>query len=106
MPDRPTGAAESLESLPDGVRVHAETGRHDRTIIAWPTDARREQLWGDQLDAARQVHALVAHAIARFEPVLLVADPSEVDDARRSIDSDRIEVLAAPIDDSWLRDSG
>lgn len=106
MPDRPTGAAETLESFPDGARVPAETDPHDRTLIAWPTDARRDQLWGDQLESARGVHALVAHAIARFEPVLLVADPSEAADAADHIDSDRIEVLAAPIDDSWLRDSG
>ncbi len=106
MPDRPSDAAESLGSLPPGTRVPAETDPHERTLIAWPTEERRDQLWGDQLDAAREVHALLAHAIARFEPVLLVADPSEAEAAAAHIDSDRIEVLAAPIDDSWLRDSG
>jgi agmatine deiminase len=106
MPGRSEATPAPLDSLPAGARVPAETDPHARTLIAWPTEARREILWGDQLDAAREVHALVAHAIARFEPVLLVADPSEADDAANRIDSDRIEVLAAPIDDSWLRDSG
>ena len=35
-----------------------------------------------------------------------MADPSEADDAARDVDSDRVEVIAARIDDSWLRDSG
>jgi agmatine deiminase len=86
--------------------VPAETDRHERTLIAWPTAFRRAALWGDQLDAAREVHGLVAHAIARFEPVLIVVSPSEADNLARYIKSPRIEVLAEPIDDSWLRDSG
>lgn len=106
MPGRSEDAATPLESLPAGARVPAESGPHERTLIAWPTAERRGVLWGDQLEPAREVHALVAHAIARFEPVLLVADPTERDDASGRIDSNNIEVLPAPIDDSWLRDSG
>jgi agmatine deiminase len=106
MPDGPTGAAAPLASLPEGSRVPAETDPHERTLVAWPTSARREQLWDDQLDAARDVHALVAHAIARFEPVLLVVDPADEDTAADLIDRDAIELLTEPIDDSWLRDSG
>jgi agmatine deiminase len=105
MPGRSEDAA-APESLPSGARVPAETDPHERTLIAWPTAERREDLWGNQLVAARKLHALVAHAIARFEPVLLVADPTEADDAASHIDSDNIDVLAQPIDDSWLRDSG
>jgi agmatine deiminase len=106
MSGRSTGAAASLEALPGGTRVPAETGEHERTLIAWPTEQRRDALWGDQLDAARAVHALLAHAIARFEDVLLVADPAEADDASRQMVNPRIEILPEAIDDSWLRDSG
>jgi agmatine deiminase len=106
MAEGPTGASAPLAALPAGTRVPAETGPHDRTLIAWPTAAREGQLWAGHLDAARDVHALVAYAIARFEPVLVVADPSEADDAADRVDHDNIEVLAEPIDDSWLRDSG
>ncbi len=106
MPGRSENATVPLESLPAGARVPAETDPHERTLIAWPTEARRELLWGEQLEDARELHALVAHAIARFEPVLLVADPTEADDAASRIASDNIDVLAEPIDDSWLRDSG
>ena len=68
----------------------AETDQHGLTHIAWPTTTRRDQLWGDQLDAARDLHALVAHAIARFEPVLLVADPNDADDVAGHVHSTRI----------------
>ena len=102
----PTSAPAPLESLPAASWVPAETDPHERTLIAWPTERRRAALWGDHLEAARDVHALVAHAIARFEPVTVVADPSEAEEAMRHVGHPDIDVLAAPIDDSWLRDSG
>lgn len=102
----PSRDTRPLDELPAGARVPAETARHERTLIAWPTEARREQLWHDQLDAARDVHALVAEAIARFEPVTLVADPTEAEGATDRAGGSGIDVVAAPIDDSWLRDSG
>jgi agmatine deiminase len=106
MPGPAEDALSALESLPAGARVPAETDPHERTLIAWPTAERRDALWGEQLGAARELHALIAHAIARFEPVVLVADPTEADEAAGRIDSVNIEVVAEPIDDSWLRDSG
>jgi agmatine deiminase len=87
------------------MRVPAETDPHERTLIAWPTAFRRDALWHDHLDAARAVHAEIARVIARFEPVLLVADPAEAGDATARV-GDAIDVVAAPIDDSWIRDSG
>jgi agmatine deiminase len=95
----------ALDALPAGVRVPAETDRHERTLIAWPTETRRQALWGNQLAAARDVHAQIARAIADFEPVLLIADPEDADDAARQVGG-AVEVLAEPIDDSWIRDSG
>lgn len=106
MSERPSPRTAALDTVPAGSRVPAETDPHERTLIAWPTESRREQLWGDQLNAARQLHALLAHVIARFEPVLLVADPADFDDAARHVVDDRIDVIGAEIDDSWLRDSG
>jgi agmatine deiminase len=105
MPSEPSAALLPFSALPTGVRVPAETARHELTLIAWPTETRRNALWGDQLAAARDVHAHVARAIAVFEPVLLIADPDEADAAARQVGSG-VDVLAAPIDDSWIRDSG
>ena len=87
------------------VSMPAEWEQHERTVMGWPTRTRIETLWHGQLEAARDVHATVATAIARYEPVLMVAEPADASDAARRC-GDGVEVLAAPIDDSWLRDSG
>jgi agmatine deiminase len=47
----------------------------------------------------------VANAVAGFEPVTMVVDPSAVADARRRL-SGEIEVVEAPLDDFWMRDIG
>jgi agmatine deiminase len=106
MSGRTPDATSPLESLPAGARAPAETEPHARTLVAWPTEVRREQLWGDQLGPARELHALIARAIARFEPVTLVVDPSEVSGVGRHLEGSSVEIVEEPIDDSWLRDSG
>ena len=83
----------------------AEWEPHERTVMGWPTRTRVDQLWHGELHAARDVHATVASAIAGFEPVLMLANAADVDDARRRCGDD-VEVWGVPIDDSWLRDSG
>ena len=87
-----------------GFRMPAEWEPHERCLIAWPTEIRGG-LWGEQILLAKASYAAVAHAIARFEPVLMLARPGEGGVARGYCGSD-IEVLEMPIDDSWLRDSG
>lgn len=89
---------------PERLRMPAEWAPHDMTLIAWPA---REAAWrGASIEQARDAHAEVVAAVAAFEPVLLVADPAHAADARRRVPSDDVEVVALPIDDSWLRDSG
>jgi agmatine deiminase len=85
----------------------AETDRHERTLMAWPTVAMADiGLWGDAgLDGARDVYATIAKVIATAEPLTLVAAPGDVDDARRRCDGP-VDVVAFPIDDSWMRDTG
>lgn len=82
--------------------IPAEWEPHERTIMGWPC---REELWDDRIDDARDEYAGVANAIAEFEPVLMIAPPGQGDEARAAL-SGGIEVWEAPIDDSWLRDSG
>ena len=87
-----------------GFRMPAEWEPHERCIIGWPTEIRTE-VWGEQYLLAKASYAAVAQAIARFEPVLMLACPGEGSVARSYCGSD-IEVVEMPIDDSWLRDSG
>jgi agmatine deiminase len=87
-----------------GMNMPAEWAPHELTLVAWP---QREDAWrGTTIEAARDTHAEVVAAISRFEPVVLVADPSQAADARSRVPADNVEVLELPIDDSWLRDSG
>jgi len=81
----------------------AEWAPHERTLMAWPT---RPDLWGDQLQAARDDYAATANAIAAFEPVTMVcASAAEAAQARAALTS-AVAVVELPIDDSWLRDNG
>jgi agmatine deiminase len=70
--------------------------------MAWPT---RPELWHGQYESAKAEYAAVAQAIARFEPVLMVAAPGLGEDATRCC-GPSVEVVELPIDDSWMRDSG
>ena len=104
-------AAASTEGLPGptpaslGFRMPAEWEPHERCIMGWPTRLRIGSVWNEHYLLAMASYAAVAHAIARFEPVLMLAAPGEGAVARSYLGRD-IEVVEMPIDDSWLRDSG
>jgi len=88
----------------DGFCMPAEYAPHERCLIAWPP--RTRLFWGEYYMLAQHTYAAVAQAIARFEPVLVVARPGEGAEARSYCGSDGIEVVELPLDDSWIRDSG
>jgi agmatine deiminase len=73
--------------------------------MAWPTETRRASLWGDQLDAARAAHVAVARAVAAHEPVTMIAHPDDATAAAVAC-GPAVDIFAARIDDSWIRDSG
>lgn len=87
-----------------GYRMPAEFDRHERCLIAWPT--RTRAYWGEHYMLAQHTYAAVARAIARFEPVTVIARPGEGPEAKSYCGGDGIEVVELPIDDSWIRDSG
>lgn len=86
-------------------RMPAETAHHDRTWMAFP----REGVNLGEGDAYKQTGyeawTAVAHAIAEFESVSMIVDPSERDRARRMLGG-HIERVEAPIDEFWMRDFG
>ncbi len=46
-------------------------------------------------------------AVAEFELVTVIADPSDASGARAALEGcGNIEILEIPINDAWLRDSG
>lgn len=85
----------------DGFRMPAEWAPHSRCWMAWPC---REELWGERLEAARQAYADVARAIARFEPVTMIARP-ELTASVSLLCGSGVSVLPMPQDDSWTRDT-
>lgn len=80
----------------------AEWAPHSGCWMGWP---QRESIWHGHIEAARDDYARVAQAIARYEPLTMLASPEHAADAMMRCGS-TVRVLAAPIDDSWLRDSG
>ena len=86
------------------LRMPAEWAPHERTLIAWPS---REDAWrGVGIAEAKDCYSRVVDAVSQFEPVMLVVNPGDEDEARRRCPESNVEVVALPIDDSWLRDSG
>lgn len=100
----PTSAAADVAPGLQGFRQPAATDRHDGCVMCWPTRARTE-FWRGHLGGARDAWAEVARVIARYEPVLMVADVGEARMAEGWIDCDDVEVVEIPIDDSWARDT-
>ena len=88
----------------DGWRMPAEWEPHERTWLAWPSAG---YTLGDAAaaDEARACWSAVANAIVGFEPVTMVADPADVAVARSWLDP-AVTVIAAPLDDAWMRDIG
>ncbi|MFJ7905689.1 agmatine deiminase family protein [Kitasatospora sp. NPDC096204] len=88
------------------LRMPAETDRHDRTFMAWPA---LSTIWGRQLSGVRDDIARVAYAISKYEPVVVVARPSQAADARYWLgrgSTHGITVLEIANDDLWIRDFG
>jgi agmatine deiminase len=86
-------------------RMPAETAPHERTWMAFP---RAGLTLGEDAASAEEAYGAwtaVAHAIAEFEPVSMVVDPTERIRARRMLGSG-IDQLEAPLDEFWMRDIG
>ena len=86
-------------------RMPSETAPHDGTWMAFPregetlgeTDAQREEGYA--------TWTAVAHAVAEFEPVTMLVDPSEISRARRML-GEHIEIVETPVGEFWARDTG
>jgi agmatine deiminase len=88
----------------EGFFMPAEWESHRRTWMCWP--ARAECFGGAEgILRAKQAYARVARAISAFEPVTIVARPTESAQARFAT-CGKVEVVEMPLDDSWARDFG
>jgi agmatine deiminase len=85
--------------------VPAETFRHDRTWMAFPRAGETLGAESVAREAGYAAWAAVADAVAAFEPVSMIVDPSELARAKRMLGAG-IEIIPRVIDDFWIRDSG
>ncbi|KAI9027779.1 hypothetical protein DFJ74DRAFT_660392 [Hyaloraphidium curvatum] len=81
-----------------------EWAPHKRCWMAFP--CLNSTFSDDELlAAARDAWSAVANAIARYEPVVMLARAEDVEIARSCVSSD-VTVVAAELNDSWMRDIG
>ncbi|GGF03275.1 agmatine deiminase [Aliidongia dinghuensis] len=85
-----------------GFHMPAEGAPHARTWMAWPA---RIDLWNGRHVEAKAAYAAVARAVARFEPITMVAKPEDVAEAVAEC-GPSVEIVAMALDDSWMRDIG
>lgn len=99
------GCEKMMNGIEQAVKIFrpAETGPHERTLMAWPQFSK--DLYGDGLEDMRKGYALIARTIARFEPVTMIAHPGHAASARQALGNE-VEVSEMLIDDCWIRDSG
>jgi agmatine deiminase len=100
----PVSAAETISAKSAEFHMPLESEPHARTFMQWPA---LKSIYGSQadLDAVREKIALIASTIAKFEPVVLLARPEQVEDAKAWL-KNGVEVWPLAVQDLWCRDSG
>ena len=95
-------ADETITPADAGFAMPPEWAPHAATLMSWPT---RRELWGGRLDDAKRDYAVIARAIATFEPVLMACPPGTASDVLDRCGTG-VEAIEVPLDDSWARDNG
>lgn len=84
-------------------RVPVEDVRHTRTWMSWPDSTA---IWGGRLGGVQADIALIARTIAKYEPVVLCANPGSAAKARSMCGPAVTVIGSVPVDDCWTRDTG
>ena len=91
----------TVPSAAGGWRMPAEEEVHDRTWMCWPSSS---EVWGSDLAGVQDTIVEITLAIARFEPVAMLARGGEIE-VLGAIFGDQVELMAGPVDDLWARDT-
>ncbi|MFJ8013708.1 agmatine/peptidylarginine deiminase [Streptomyces sp. NPDC096339] len=83
--------------------VPAEDVRHTRTWMAWPDSTA---IWRGKLSGVQGNIALIAKTIAKYEPVVMCANPASADKARSMCGPTVTVITSIAVDDCWMRDTG
>ncbi len=97
-------AAEAGDARAAGLHMPLESDPHERTFMQWPA---RAAIYGGQgpLEEAQASIADIARAIARFEPVVVLAGEAQHKAAKARL-GEGIELWPIETEDLWCRDSG
>jgi agmatine deiminase len=79
----------------------AEDRRHARTWMCWPSSTG---IWGGDLADVQDAIERIALTIVEFEPVSMLVRPAALAAARDRFGRD-VELIDAPVDDLWARDT-
>lgn len=84
-------------------RMPEEGEPHKRT---WMAFGASEAIWGAELlPEVRRNLVTIAQTIAQFEPVSMLVRSEDIDEARGLV-GPTVELIEAPLDDLWMRDTG
>lgn len=78
----------------------------DPHVRTWMAFGAHQRIWGaDWVPEVRRNLASIANTIGRYEPVSMLVRENEYDIAAAMV-GDNVELLIAPLDDLWIRDTG
>lgn len=102
--ERPARASEVKSAKAAGFRMPLESDPHERTFMQWPS---RAAIYGGdkELEKVRAAIARIALAVAKLEPVVVLAAAKQLKAARDAL-GPGIEVWPIETEDLWCRDSG
>ncbi|GAA5030857.1 agmatine/peptidylarginine deiminase [Microbacterium fluvii] len=86
-------------------RMPAETAPHERIWMAFPREGHTLGDTAALRDEGYAAWTAVATAVAGFEKLTMLVDPSELARARRMLPGE-VEIIEAPVDEFWMRDHG
>lgn len=84
--------------------VPAESERHARTWMAWPSTPKLYGGSGAYFESVQETLGRLAAAIAENEPVTMAA-PADQHELAARLCGPRVELVDIPTDDMWARDS-
>lgn len=85
-------------------KMPAEWEKHTRTLISWPI--QDSMCYPGDYESVCHGYTELIKAIAEFEPVTVIVNPSDLEGVSRLFDDERIELLPIEHNDAWLRDNG
>ncbi|WP_406250651.1 agmatine/peptidylarginine deiminase [Microbacterium sp. M] len=88
-----------------GWRMPHEGDAHERTWMAFPRAGITLGDGAEWQETAYRAWTDTALAIAEFEPVTMIVDPTEMTRANDMLGS-AVEILEMPLDEFWMRDFG